>query len=54
MDQASRCEILALQQKLFHYLKELTEIQPEKVSERLSFMDFEEGGRSLGETGSRR
>ena len=48
MDQASQCEILALQQKLFHYLKELTEIQPEKVSVRLSFMDFEEGERSLG------
>ena len=48
MDQASRCEILALQQKLIHYLKELTEIQPEKVSDRLSFMDFEEGERSLG------
>ena len=48
MDQASRCEILALQQKLVQYLKELTAIQPEKVSDRLSFMDFEEGERSLG------
>ena len=48
MDQASRCEILALQQKLIHYLKELTAIKPEKVSVRLSFMDFEEGERSLG------
>ena len=48
MDQASRCEILALQQKLVQYLKELTAIQPEKVSDRLCFMDFEEGERSLG------
>ena len=48
MDQASCCEILALQQKLIHYLKELTEIHPEKVSVRLSFMDFEGGERSLG------
>ena len=48
MDQGSHCEILALQQKLFRNLKEFTVIQPEKVSDRLCFMDFKEGERSLG------
>ncbi|XP_038054674.1 E3 ubiquitin-protein ligase TRIM56-like [Patiria miniata] len=48
MNQASCCEILELQQKLLHNLSELTGKQPEQVPDKLTFMDFEEGERSLG------
>ncbi|XP_038053719.1 E3 ubiquitin-protein ligase TRIM56-like [Patiria miniata] len=48
MNQASCHEILELQQKLLHNLSELTGKQPEKFPDNLTFMDFEEGERSLG------
>ncbi|XP_038054706.1 E3 ubiquitin-protein ligase TRIM71-like [Patiria miniata] len=48
MNQASCCEILELQQKLLHNLGELTGKQPQQVPDKLTFMDFEEGERSLG------
>ncbi|XP_038054528.1 protein PML-like [Patiria miniata] len=48
MNQASCYEILELQQKLLHNLSELTGKQPEQVHDKLTFMDFEEGERSLG------
>ena len=46
--QGSSHEILDLKQKLVHNLDELTGKQPEKVSDRLSIMDFEADERSLG------
>ncbi|XP_038053721.1 E3 ubiquitin-protein ligase TRIM71-like [Patiria miniata] len=48
MNQASCYEILELQQKLLHNLSELTGKQPQQVPDKLTFMDFEEGERSLG------
>ncbi|XP_038054669.1 E3 ubiquitin-protein ligase TRIM71-like [Patiria miniata] len=48
MNQASCYEILELQQKLLHNLSELSGKQPQQVPDRLTFMDFEEGDRSLG------
>ncbi|XP_038054647.1 E3 ubiquitin-protein ligase TRIM71-like, partial [Patiria miniata] len=48
MNQASCCEILELQQKLFHNLSELTGKQPQQVPDKLSFMDYEDDERSLG------
>ncbi|XP_038053713.1 E3 ubiquitin-protein ligase TRIM71-like [Patiria miniata] len=48
MNQASCCEILELQQKLLHNLSELTGKQPQQVPDNLTFMDFEEGDKSLG------
>ncbi|XP_038053695.1 E3 ubiquitin-protein ligase TRIM71-like [Patiria miniata] len=48
MNQASCYEILELQQKLLHNLSELTGKQPQQVPDKLTFMDFEEGKRSLG------
>ncbi|XP_038053732.1 E3 ubiquitin-protein ligase TRIM71-like [Patiria miniata] len=48
MNQASCYEILELEQKLLHNLSELTGKQPQQVPDKLSFMDFEEGKRSLG------
>ncbi|XP_038054658.1 E3 ubiquitin-protein ligase TRIM71-like [Patiria miniata] len=48
MNQASCYEILELQQKLLHNLSELTGKQPQQVPNKLTFMDFEEGERSLG------
>ncbi|XP_038054623.1 E3 ubiquitin-protein ligase TRIM71-like [Patiria miniata] len=47
-DQASCYEILEHQQKLLHNLSELTGKQPQQVPDKLTFMDFEEGERSLG------
>ncbi|XP_038053715.1 E3 ubiquitin-protein ligase TRIM56-like, partial [Patiria miniata] len=48
MNQASCYEILGLQQKLLHNLSELTGKQPQQVPDKLTFMNFEEGERSLG------
>ncbi|XP_038054646.1 uncharacterized protein LOC119726865 [Patiria miniata] len=48
MNQASCYEILKLQQKLLHNLSELTGKQRQQVPDKLTFMDFEEGERSLG------
>ncbi|XP_038054663.1 E3 ubiquitin-protein ligase TRIM71-like [Patiria miniata] len=48
MNQASCHEILELQQKLLHNLSELTGKQPQQVPDKLTFMDFEEGDKSLG------
>ncbi|XP_038053706.1 E3 ubiquitin-protein ligase TRIM56-like [Patiria miniata] len=48
MNQASCYEILELQQKLLHNLSELTGKRPQQVPDKLTFMDFEEGKRSLG------
>ncbi|XP_038054661.1 E3 ubiquitin-protein ligase TRIM71-like [Patiria miniata] len=48
MNQASCYEIPELQQKLLHNLGELTGKQPQQVPDKLTFMDFEEGERSLG------
>ncbi|XP_038053690.1 protein PML-like [Patiria miniata] len=48
MNQASCYEILELQQKLLHNLSELTGKHPQQVPDKLTFMDFEEGERSLG------
>ncbi|XP_071790222.1 uncharacterized protein [Asterias amurensis] len=48
MTQASSHEILDFKLKLINNLDELTKIQGEIVSDRLSFLEFEEGERSVG------
>ncbi|XP_022104610.1 E3 ubiquitin-protein ligase TRIM71-like [Acanthaster planci] len=48
MDQASCYEILELQQKLLVNLNELTWAKPKRVSDKLTFLDFEEGEKALG------
>ncbi|XP_033627526.1 tripartite motif-containing protein 42-like isoform X1 [Asterias rubens] len=48
MTQASSHEILDFKLKLVNNLDELTKIQGEIVSDRLSFLEFEEGERSVG------
>ncbi|XP_033627819.1 tripartite motif-containing protein 45-like [Asterias rubens] len=48
MTQASSHEILDFKLKLKNNLDELTKIQGEIVSDRLSFLEFEEGERSVG------
>ncbi|XP_033627326.1 E3 ubiquitin-protein ligase TRIM71-like [Asterias rubens] len=48
MTQASSHEIMDFKLKLINNLDELTKIQGEIVSDRLSFLEFEEGERSVG------
>ncbi|XP_071790147.1 E3 ubiquitin-protein ligase TRIM71-like [Asterias amurensis] len=48
MTQASSHEILYFKLKLINNLDERTKIQGEIVSDRLSFLEFEEGERSVG------
>ena len=48
MTQGSCYEILDLKQKLLHNLKEMTQTKPERLPDKLSFLDFEEGVMSFG------